>query len=163
MITDFRKRKSKKGAWWGSFQLEDLEGQVEVLAFPKAFEQYQALLQNDRAVLVTGRVESDDGRLRLTADEISSLDDLREKKAEAVQVSVDAGDVDDDFAARLRAAVEGHRGDVSLYLEIVRPGDFRVIARAEPTLYVAPSPALSAALERVVGPGRVRYRARAMR
>jgi hypothetical protein len=78
-------------------------------------------------------------------------------------VRVDAGDVDDDFASRLRSAVEGHRGEVSLYLEIVRPGDFRVVVRAEPTLRVAPSPALSAALEKVVGPGRVRYRARASR
>jgi DNA polymerase III subunit alpha len=163
VVTDFKKRKSKKGAWWGSFQLEDLEGQIEVLAFPKTFDQYQTFLQNDRAVLVTGRLESDDGRVRVTADEVASLDDLREKKAEAVQVRVDAGDVDDDFASRLRSAVEGHRGEVSLYLEIVRPGDFRVVVRAEPTLRVAPSPALSAALEKVVGPGRVRYRARASR
>ena len=51
IVTDLRKRKSKKGAWWGSFQLEDLEGQIEVLAFPKAFEQFQGALENDRAVL----------------------------------------------------------------------------------------------------------------
>jgi DNA polymerase-3 subunit alpha len=70
IVTDFRKRKSKKGAWWGSFQLEDLEGQIEVLAFPKAFEQFQSLLENDRAVLITGRIASDDGRVRLTADEL---------------------------------------------------------------------------------------------
>jgi DNA polymerase-3 subunit alpha len=163
IVTDFRKRKSKKGSWWGSFQLEDLDGQIEVLAFPKAFEQFQALLENDRAVLITGRIESDEGRVRLTADDVVSLDDLREKKAEAVQVRLDAADVDEDLVQRLRRAVEAHRGEVSLYLEIVRAGDFRVVARAEPTLRVAPSQKLSADLEDVVGPGRVRYRARAMR
>jgi len=163
IVTDLRKRKSKKGAWWGSFQLEDLEGQIEVLAFPKAFEQFQALLENDRAVLITGRVAADEGRVRLNADEIASLDDLREKKAEAVQVRLDAADVDDELVAKLRRAVEAHRGEVALYLEIVRPGDFRVVARAEHTLRVSPGRPLSAALESVVGPGRVRYRARAMR
>jgi DNA polymerase-3 subunit alpha len=163
IVTDFRKRKSKKGAWWGSFQLEDLEGHIEVLAFPKAFEQFQAVLENDRAVLITGRVESDEGRVRLTADEIVSLDDLREKKAEAVQVRLDAADVDEVLVSRLREAVEAHRGEVSLYLEIVRPGDFRLMARVGPTLSVYPSRQLSAALEGVVGPGRVRYRARALR
>jgi hypothetical protein len=50
-----------------------------------------------------------------------------------------------------------------MYLEIVRPGDFRVVARVEPTLSVSPSRQLLAALEGVVGPGRVRYRARALR
>jgi len=163
IVTDFRKRKSKKGAWWGSFQLEDLEGQIEVLAFPKAFEQFQSLIENGRAVLITGRVESDEGRVRLTADEVVSLDDLREKKAEAVHVRLDAADVDDGLVESLRRAVEAHRGDVSLYLEIVRAGDFRVVARAEPTLRVSPSRQLSAALEGILGPGRVRYRARAAR
>ena len=163
IITDFRKRKSKKGAWWGGFQLEDLEGQIEVLAFPKAFEQFQALLENDRAVLITGRVASDEGRVRLTADEAVSLDDLREKRAEAVQVRLDAVELDDEMVLRLRRAIEAHRGEVSLYLEVVRPGDFRLVARAEASLRVNPSRQLSAALEDAVGPGRVRYRTRAQR
>jgi DNA polymerase-3 subunit alpha len=163
IVTDFRRRKSKKGAFWGSFQLEDLEGQIEVLAFPKAFEQFQALLENDRAVLITGRVESDEGRVRLTADEAVALDDLREKKAESVQIRLDAADVDEDMVSRLLRAVEAHRGEVSVYLEVVRQGDFRVVARAETSLRVNPSRQLSAALESAVGPGRVRYRARAQR
>ena len=161
IVTEFRKRKSKKGAWWGAFQLEDLEGQIEVLAFPKAFEQFQALLENDRPILITGRVASDEGRVRLTADEVVSLDDLREKKAGAVQVRLDAAELEDDLVLRLRLAVEAHRGDVPLYLEVVRPGDFRLVARAEAALRVSPSRQLSAALELAVGPGRVRYRSRA--
>jgi DNA polymerase-3 subunit alpha len=163
IVTDLKKRKSKKGAFWGSFQLEDLEGQIEVLAFPKAFEQFQSVLENDRAVLITGRVESDEGRVRLTADEAVSLDDLREKKAEAVQIRLDAADCDDEMVARLLRAIEAHRGEVSVYLEVIRPGDFRVVARAETSLRVNPSRQLSAALESAVGPGRVRYRARAQR
>ena len=161
IVTDLRKRKSKKGAWWGSFQLEDLEGQIEVLAFPKAFEQFQALLENDKAVLITGRVESEDGRVRLTADEAVSLDDLREKKADAVQIRLDADELDDDLVSRLLNAVEAHRGEVAVYLEVVRAGDFRLVARAEAALRVHPSRQLSAALEHAVGPGRVRYRAKA--
>lgn len=163
IITEFRKRKSKRGAWWGGFQLEDLEGQIEVLAFPKTYEQYQSLLENDRAVLISGRVESDDGRVRLTADEVAPLEGLHEKKAEAVQIRLDAAELDDDLVGKLRRAVESHRGEVALYLEIVRAGDFRVVARAEPTLRVSPSRQLQAALENVVGPGRVRLRARALR
>jgi DNA polymerase-3 subunit alpha len=163
IVTDLRKRKSKKGAWWAGFQLEDLEGQIEVLTFPKAYEQFQALIENDRAVLVTGRVESEEGRVRLSADEVVSLDDLREKKAESVQIRLDASELDESLITRLKRAVEEHRGDASVYLEIVRSGDFRVVARVEPTLRVQPSRGLSAALEGVLGPGRVRYRARALR
>jgi DNA polymerase III alpha subunit len=163
IVTDFRKRKSKKGAWWGSFQLEDLNGQVEVLAFPKAYDQFQGLLQNDRAVLVAGRLESEEGRVRLTADEVTALDDLEEKKADAVQLRVEASEVDDDVLGRLHAALTAHRGEAALFLEVVRSGDFRVVARAEPSMRVRPSRELSLALEGILGPGRVRFRARALR
>jgi DNA polymerase-3 subunit alpha len=163
IVTDFRRRKSKKGAWWASFQLEDLEGVVEVLVFPKAFEQHQALLANDRAVLVSGRVEAEEGRLRLTADEVSALDDLREKKADGVEVRLDADDVDDELVGRLRAAFAAHKGETSVYLEIVKPGAFRALVRTEPAWSVAPSAGLSEALEAIVGPGRIRYRARTAR
>jgi DNA polymerase-3 subunit alpha len=161
VITDRRRRKSKKGAWWASFQLEDLDGLVEVLVFPKAYETCSALLENDRAVLVSGRVENDDDRPRILAEEITPLDELRERRAQAVQLRLDAAELDDDeVVARLRRAVESHRGDVALYLEVVRPGGFRMLARAEANLRVAPSRALSLALEQVLGPGRVHYRAR---
>ena len=163
IITDFRKRKSKKGAWWGSFQLEDLEGQVEVLAFPKTFEQYQALLHNDRAVLLSGRVENDDGRVRLTADEIGPLDEVRERKADAVEMRLDAAEVDDDLLRRLRAILEAHRGDAAVLFQVTRPGDFRAVARAGPGYRVLPSSRLSLEIEGLLGPGRLRYRARTTR
>jgi DNA polymerase-3 subunit alpha len=163
IVTDFRRRKSKKGAWWCSFQLEDLEGVVEVLAFPKTFDLHQGLLANDRAVLVTARVESEEGRVRLTADEVAPLEDLRERKAEGVEVRLQADEIDDELIGRLRAALASHRGDTAFYLEIVRPGAFSAVVRAEPGWGVAPSPGLSEALEAVVGPGRVRYRTRSPR
>lgn len=163
LVTDLRRRRSKRGAWWASFQLEDLEGLVEVLVFPKAYETAQKVLENDRAVLVTGRLEVDEERTRIAAEQVHPLEGLRERKADAVQIRLEAAEIDADLVERLRRAVEAHRGDTHLYLEIVRPGGFRLVARAEPALKVSPGQALTDALEAVVGPGRVRYRARAGR
>jgi len=160
IITDLKRRKSKKGQWWAAFQLEDLQGMVDVLIFPKAYEACQQILETDRPVLVAGRLEAEEERTRVLADSVSSLDGLRERHADAVQIRLDAEDLDEDLVDRLRRAVEGHRGDKALYLEVVRPGGYRLLARAEPGLGVAPSLALTRALEAVVGPGRVRYRAR---
>ncbi len=163
IITDLKRRKSKKGAWWASMHLEDLEGLVEVMMFPKTYDACQAILENDRAVLVTGRLDVDEDRVRITATEVGPLEDLRERSADAVQLRLAAADLDDDVVSRLRQVVAAHRGDVPLYLEVVRPGSFRLVARAEPSLRVAPSRSLEEALEAVAGPGAVRYRARSGR
>ncbi len=159
LISELRKRKSRKGDWWASLRLEDLEGQVEVLVFPKAYRTCENLLEKDRAVLIVGRSEVEEDRRRVIADAVTPLEQLRETRAEAVQVRLDAALLDEELVAGLRRAVLAHTGETSLFLEIARPGSFRLVARAESALRVAPSRELTRALESVVGPGRVHYRA----
>jgi DNA polymerase III subunit alpha len=164
ILTDLKRRRSKKGAWWASAQLEDLEGLVEVMIFPKTYEAVQGILDNDREVLVMGRLEQvDEARPRIAAEAISLLEEVREAKAAAVQVRLDAADLDEDFVDRLRRTMEGFRGEVPLFLEVLRPGGWRLVARAEPALRVSPSQAFTDAVEGLVGPGRVRYRVRPAR
>jgi DNA polymerase-3 subunit alpha len=159
IIGGLRRRKSKRGEWWASFSIEDLQGQIEVLLFPKAYQTCHEHLADDRAVLIGGRVETDEDRPRLLADEVCPLDELRERKADAVQVRLDASALDDETVARLRQAIEAHRGEARLYFEIAQPGAFRLVAQAEAAYRVTPSPRLTEALETLVGRDRVRYRA----
>ena len=163
IVSDLKRRRSKRGSWWASMQIEDLQGVVEVIVFPKAYESCQGLLDNDRAVLVTGRLDVDEDRIRIHADDVGLVEGLRERKAEAVQLRLAAADLDDETVEALRRTVSEHRGEVPLYLEVSRPGEYRMVARAEPSLRVAPSRALSEALESLAGLGSVRYRARSGR
>ena len=96
----------------------------------------------------------------MIADMVTPFDELREKRAEAVQIHLEAAQLDDDLVDELRRAVAAHHGDVELYLEVARPGAFQLVARAEAALAVSPSRTLTRQLESLVGPGRVRYRAR---
>jgi DNA polymerase-3 subunit alpha len=159
IITNLRRRKAKKsGAWWASMRLEDLEGLAEVLVFPKTYESCQRLLENDRAVLVSGRLEIEEERIRVAAESVAPLEDLHERRAEAVQIRLDAAELEEDLVGRIRRVLESHRGDVQVFLEVARPGSYRLVARAEPALRVAPCRELTRSLETVLGPGRVRYR-----
>ena len=162
LIAELRRRKSKRGEWWASLQLEDLDGQVEVLVFPRAYEGCQRELELGRAVLIVGRLEQDEDRLRLIAESVGPLDTLRERRVEAVQLRLEPSDLDEETILRLRSAVEEHRGDAQLYLEVAHPGAWRLVARAEPSMRVAPSRRFSAALEGLLGPNRLRYRAKAL-
>ena len=163
ILADVRRRKSKKGEWWASAQLEDMDGQVELLVFPKAFRALQEMLENDRALLAEGRLDVDGDRVRIRVDDLCPLEAMKERKADSVQVRLEAAELDDEVVGRLRQAFEAHRGDAQVYLEVVRPGGYRMLARADAGLRVQPSELLTSTLEGVLGPGRVRYRARAAR
>ncbi len=158
LISELRKRKSKRGEWWATLQLEDLEGRVEVLVFPKAYAACEALLEKDRAVVVTGRLENEEGQFRILGDTFAPIEDLRERRAAAVQIRLDASAIDDLLIDGVRRVVDAHSGDLPVFLEVHKPGAFRLVARAETALRVSPSKELTRALEDLLGPGRVRYR-----
>jgi len=160
VISDLRRRKSKKGDWWATFQVEDMEGQIEVLLFPKSYQKCEKELEPDLAAMIFGRFESEDERLRLIAEDVCPLDRLRERKVDAIQVRVDATMLDDDLVAGMVAACDAHRGDVQIYLEVARPGNYRMIALAESSLRVRPSREFTQKLERLIGPDRIRFRAK---
>jgi DNA polymerase-3 subunit alpha len=158
IVTDLNRRKSKKGEWWASLQLEDLDGQVDVLVFPKTYATFQTELDDDRSVMVTGRLQIEDERVRVIADSIAPLGALREQRVEAVQLRLDAGALDQNLVDAIRRAVDAHRGSARLFFEVARPGSYRLTARAETAIGVTPSREFSRALETLVGPDRLRYR-----
>jgi DNA polymerase-3 subunit alpha len=160
VITALSSRKSKKGAMWASMQLEDLEGRVDVLVFPKAYELCSSRLENDLAVMVKGKLNIDEERVRVFADDVGPLDELRRHRVGAVQVRLDAGTLDEDLIDRLRLTLDDHRGEVDVLLEIARPGSYRIVARAEAAMRVAPSDRFDAAIESLIGPDRLVYRAK---
>ena len=57
--------------------LEDLVGTVEVVVFPKDYEKYQGLLQEDRKVFIRGRVSGEDDKAsKLICEKIWAFEDI---------------------------------------------------------------------------------------
>ena len=55
--------------------LEDMAGSIEVLVFPKSYEKYRGLLQEDAKVFITGRASiGDDPAGKLVCDRVVSFD-----------------------------------------------------------------------------------------
>ena len=62
--------------------LEDLTGQIECLVFPRVYERYQPLLQEDEIVMMSGKLSiREEESPKLLADRIEKLDYIaRERK-----------------------------------------------------------------------------------
>ncbi len=73
MVTRFRNHQTKKGDWMGFFTLEDIQGTVDITAFPRVWEQCAALVTPDRVLLVEGRLENENGEPKILADRVSEV------------------------------------------------------------------------------------------
>lgn len=84
MITRMRTHQTRSGKAMGFATLEDIQGAVELVIFPKAWEQYAGLIEPDQVLTVRGKVDSGGGDPKvlvdsialLTVEELSNLEDV---------------------------------------------------------------------------------------
>ncbi len=77
MISDIVIKTTKTNNIMAFLTLEDLYGTVEILVFPKIYEKYRHIIQNDNKVFVTGRVTvSGEENAKLICDTIQMFEDV---------------------------------------------------------------------------------------
>jgi DNA polymerase-3 subunit alpha len=107
LVSKVRHTTTKKGDSMAFVEIEDVQGSLEVIVFPKTFSAYKHLLNLEDLILVVGKVDAkDEGRPKILADTISNeitthrpadqADSWRAGSAEASDESYDSyrGDAD---------------------------------------------------------------------
>ncbi|MCL6638845.1 MAG: DNA polymerase III subunit alpha [Firmicutes bacterium] len=74
LITGVKKINTKKGDTMAFLNVEDLTGSVEVVVFPRIFQQCRQFLNADGVVRVRGRSSKNDEETKIIAEDVSPLD-----------------------------------------------------------------------------------------
>lgn len=76
MVIAKRLMTTKRNEIMAFIKVEDLFGSIEVVVFPRTMEEYQHLLQEDKIILIKGKISiRGDDDVSLLAEEIKSIDD----------------------------------------------------------------------------------------
>jgi hypothetical protein len=81
MIKSPRSFSTKDGRPMGSFQLADMQATLEVVVFSRSYEQLQSKIVDGAIVVVDGKVDGSDGRVRLLADGVWSPEEAKDRPA----------------------------------------------------------------------------------
>jgi DNA polymerase III subunit alpha len=73
VVSALKLRNTKKGDRYGSFNLEDKSGFVEVVAWPDVYRKSVELLNADDPIFVKGRMEVGEDRMQIFANDITPL------------------------------------------------------------------------------------------
>ena len=158
VVSALKRRRTRKGNAMAVFQLEDLEGSVEVIVFPDLFEKHRSLIEEDTPLLVTGTVEVADEQRRIIAESLLPLDEAEEKKAKEVVIVLSAPGLESGLVEQVRDLLKERPGPCPVFLEVTRPRNFRATVRAASGLRISPGRELTQALEGLLGKGAVRFR-----
>ena len=156
IIADLRERRTKKGDRMAVFNLEDINGSVETVVFPGAFQKYEPYVTVDLPILVSGRFEFEDERsYKIIASEIQPLSGIRERHASMLHISVRIDAISADTADALNKLFESSPGETGIEIELYHPENFKVIIQSSDYIKVKSSPELIAQIENLCGRGTV--------
>ncbi|CAN5693624.1 DNA polymerase III subunit alpha [soil metagenome] len=152
LVAGLRKRITKSGGMMALLDLEDVTGvSIEVLVFPKMYEQSADKLRHDAVLLVKGRVDRDvrDESLKLIAMEVHEPNLALDRPLE-ISLAVDScthGVVDS-----LKEVLSGHPGTTQVFLHLLR-GEQRTVLRLSSEYCVDGSNGLHGEIKALLGPG----------
>jgi len=158
LTSALRLLKTKKGDRMATFVLEDLDGTLEVLVFPETYSKVALRLADDQVVVVKGKAEAvDEGKPRLLASEVLSLEQTRLSEARRLTVRVPLALWDRNKGERLRDILGARQGDCSVLIELTRPDAPAVTLAPSARYRVRPDAGLRDEIEALFGAGSVRY------
>ena len=129
-------------------KVEDLDGAIEVLVFPRAFAKISSHIQANTIVHIRGILDRKEETPKIIAEDIFPFEAVY-KLISAVNINLSG--VRENTFESLKSLLENHRGSVPVYLRLDTPAKSRVQLIVGEKLYVEPSDQLIQELEELLG------------
>ena len=148
IVGTITRRWTKNGDPMLFFQLEDLQGSVEVIAFPKTVHDYGHLVVEDAILVVSGHLDHRGDDVKVVARELT---ELVVRDDSMVRLAVPAARLTPEVVSSLKAILKNHPGAATVFLNLSDNGDTKVL-RLGDDHKVEPRSALFAELKELLGP-----------
>jgi DNA polymerase-3 subunit alpha len=146
------KRAQKTGSRYATAELEDMDSSVKVIFFSKVISRHEALITGGAPLMVTGTVEAEsDSELKLIANGVKSLKEVRRESISALHIKIEAIGVDDKIIKSLESVFARHKGECPIFFHVNSREGEQVI-KAHSTFNVKPTEDLVSDLSQIVGP-----------
>jgi len=129
VINNLKRKNTKNGNLMAFITLEDLEGTVEIIAFPKVYEKCKEMIKKDEIIITEGHVDVAEGKTKIIAEKISLLEKYIENKrptpkteeknknlAEELHLEINTGKNEPDLLGRLKELFYGYPGESQVVL-----------------------------------------------
>jgi DNA polymerase-3 subunit alpha len=131
--------------------VEDLDGAIDVLLFPSAYQLSSTLLNEDAIITVKGRLSRSKDQPEIHGQEVS-VPDLSDGPSGPVVVRLPQTRVNPGTVDHLKEVLRTHPGVTEVHLQVLMR-DKTLVMRIGDHHRVTPSPALFADLKQLLGPG----------
>jgi DNA polymerase III subunit alpha len=155
IVSQYREMITKKGDKMARFILEDAEGALEIVAFPKTFERVRSVLVSDEPILCSGTIKNEGNAeapdWKMLLENAQQLSELRTAKTARVDIHLNADVVTPDQIESLQGILSASKGSCSAYVRMKIGGRSETVIALGESWAVAATDELLVRLERVFG------------
>ncbi|GMR01979.1 MAG: DNA polymerase III subunit alpha [Acidimicrobiia bacterium] len=148
VIGSINRRYTRKGDPMVYFSVEDLQGSVEAVAFPKTVAEHGPMIREDAIVVLRGRVDHRGDDVKFIVQSIAEPE-LSENRS--VRVRVPASRLSSKVVGHLKSVLLNHPGSAPVFIHMTSDGGEKVL-RVGADHNVEPRSALFAELRELLGP-----------
>ena len=151
LVTTVQRKITKRGDAWAMITVEDLDGAIDVLLFPSAYQLAGPHLVEDAIITVKGRLSRQKDQPEIHGQEVN-VPDLSDGPSGPVVISLPSTRCTPPVVEQLKDVLGTHPGMTEVRLRLLTREE-TLVMRLDDRLRVTPSPALFADLKQLLGPG----------
>jgi DNA polymerase III subunit alpha len=139
LIVGTRPMRSKKGARWAIFTIQDMTGVQELLAFPESFARLETMLKAGTPLLLKARVQVEEAGTRLSLQEARKLDEIAERATPTeFRLRLDTQALSEQTLERLERLLAGTPGPCPVVFELRFPDGSVALLQAQQRVHANP-------------------------
>ena len=142
MVVEAIERQTKMGAPFGIFTIEDFTGSIRLMIFKEQYLKVKHLIYEGAILYIAARVEGkhhDKDDLQIQVKDVMLLEEVMEKKANAVVINISAAEVTNGFTESLLKAIRGNSGKTPIEFKLWDPEEKRSIKLRSVTARISPN------------------------
>jgi DNA polymerase-3 subunit alpha len=151
VVGNLKMKRTRRGDKMATMVVEDLTGSTLVIIFPDVFNRTSPLLKSDEPLLINGSVETGDTSAKIIAQDIVTLNSVRQNAIKAIELRLVEKAVSKEFVDDLQDIVFTYPGECSLLFKMNTNNGKEIVIAAHDRFKVLPCQELIDKIELLIG------------
>jgi DNA polymerase-3 subunit alpha len=152
IVGSLKKTQTRQGESMAVFQLEDMEGSVDVLLWPSVYERFKSQLESEFPILVRGRADVDArGEIKILCSEILDMSSIWKEGVRKARIRIQVPTLQQESLDRFGSLLRRYPGKCSLEFELVEEKAYTLHLIPADKVLVNPVPAFVQEVEGLFG------------
>jgi DNA polymerase-3 subunit alpha len=151
VIEHLRIKRTKRGDKMAILSLEDSTGSTEVILFPDVFSTYSPLLKGDEPILIGGTAEVDGNTAKIIAQEIESLETVRQRTIKAVELRLHLQRISREVLEQIRDIFFKFPGECPVLFRVGAGAGKELLIEAHAHYKISPCDEIKGEIEAIIG------------